>query len=144
MTDPGLADATYIEPIYPGNRRQASSKKERPDALLPTMGAQTGLKMSLASRDGCAEKIQRRDDRAQSAKPLKWQKIATFPRAMDRLGIENPKGNHRPQRRFAASGQKGLAAGVQLAAGRAGLCPPARDASDLAFTMGGTGRWRGL
>src|SRR6056297_1003876 len=47
MTDPGLADATYIEPITPEVVAKII-EKERPDALLPTMGGQTGLNTSLA------------------------------------------------------------------------------------------------
>ena len=45
MTDPGLADATYIEPITPEVVAKII-EKERPDALLPTMGGQTGLNTS--------------------------------------------------------------------------------------------------
>ena len=47
MTDPGLADATYIEPITPEVVARII-EKERPDALLPTMGGQTVLNTSLA------------------------------------------------------------------------------------------------
>ena len=47
MTDPGLADATYIEPITPDVVAKII-EKERPDALLPTMGGQTALNTSLA------------------------------------------------------------------------------------------------
>ena len=48
MTDPELADATYIEPITPDVVAKII-EKERPDALLlPTMGGQTGLNTSLA------------------------------------------------------------------------------------------------
>ncbi len=47
MTDPGLADATYIEPITPAFVARII-ERERPDALLPTMGGQTGLNTSLA------------------------------------------------------------------------------------------------
>ena len=50
MTDPGLADATYIEPITPEVVAKII-EKERPDALLPTMGGQTGLNTSLALAD---------------------------------------------------------------------------------------------
>ena len=46
MTDPGLADATYIEPITPDVVAKII-EKERPDALLPTMGGQTALNTSL-------------------------------------------------------------------------------------------------
>ncbi|MCA3717515.1 MAG: carbamoyl phosphate synthase large subunit, partial [Brevundimonas sp.] len=47
MTDPGLADATYIEPITP-EFVEKIIEKERPDALLPTMGGQTALNTALA------------------------------------------------------------------------------------------------
>ena len=46
MTDPELADATYIEPIT-AEVVAKIIEKERPDALLPTMGGQTGLNLSL-------------------------------------------------------------------------------------------------
>jgi carbamoyl-phosphate synthase large subunit len=46
MTDPGLADATYIEPITPEVVEKIIAK-ERPDALLPTMGGQTALNTAL-------------------------------------------------------------------------------------------------
>ena len=46
MTDPELADATYIEPITPEVVAKII-EKEKPDALLPTMGGQTGLNTSL-------------------------------------------------------------------------------------------------
>ena len=46
MTDPGLADATYIEPIKPSIVDKII-ERERPDALLPTMGVQTGLNTAL-------------------------------------------------------------------------------------------------
>ena len=47
MTDPGLADATYIEPITPEMVERIIAK-ERPDALLPTMGGQTALNTAMA------------------------------------------------------------------------------------------------
>src|SRR6201996_8749349 len=47
MTDPGLADATYIEPITPEIVARII-EKERPDALLPTMGGQTALNTAMA------------------------------------------------------------------------------------------------
>src|SRR5438105_129607 len=46
MTDPRLADATYIEPLVP-EIVEAILHKERPDALLPTLGGQTALNLSL-------------------------------------------------------------------------------------------------
>src|ERR1700688_4103839 len=46
MTDPGLADATYIEPITP-EFLEYIIQKERPDAILPTLGGQTGLNLAM-------------------------------------------------------------------------------------------------
>jgi len=45
MTDPGMADKTYIEPLTPGTLEKII-EKERPDALLPNLGGQTGLNLS--------------------------------------------------------------------------------------------------
>ena len=50
MTDPGMADATYVEPITPEFVARIV-EKERPDALLPTMGGQTGLNTAMAVAD---------------------------------------------------------------------------------------------
>ncbi|MCF8475374.1 MAG: hypothetical protein K9G26_11830, partial [Emcibacter sp.] len=56
MTDPDIADATYVEPITPEFVEKIIIK-ERPDALLPTMGGQTGLNTALAlSKSGVLEK----------------------------------------------------------------------------------------
>ncbi len=57
MTDPELADATYIEPITPAIVTKIL-EKERPDALLPTMGGQTALNTALALfKDGTLERL---------------------------------------------------------------------------------------
>ena len=50
MTDPELADATYVEPLTPAFLERII-ERERPDALLPTVGGQTGLNLSLALAD---------------------------------------------------------------------------------------------
>jgi carbamoyl-phosphate synthase large subunit len=56
MTDPELADATYIEPLTP-EALEAIIAQERPDAMLPTVGGQTGLNLALAlSENGVLEK----------------------------------------------------------------------------------------
>jgi hypothetical protein len=56
MTDPEMADATYIEPITPAMVAKII-EKERPDAVLPTMGGQTALNTALALfEDGTLEK----------------------------------------------------------------------------------------
>jgi len=53
MTDPGVADVTYIEPLVPDVVERIIAK-ERPDALLPTLGGQTGLNLAVALHDGGA------------------------------------------------------------------------------------------
>ncbi|SLN68674.1 Carbamoyl-phosphate synthase large chain [Roseovarius albus] len=91
MTDPELADATYIEPITPEVVAKII-EKERPDALLPTMGGQTGLNTALAVDDlGILEKfgvelIGANRDAIEMAEDRKL-----FREAMDRLNIENPR-----------------------------------------------------
>ena len=56
MTDPGLADATYIEPITP-EMVEKIIIREKPDALLPTMGGQTALNTAMAlAKSGVLEK----------------------------------------------------------------------------------------
>ncbi len=65
MTDPDVADATYIEPITPEMVEKIIAK-ERPDALLPTMGGQTALNTALCPRRlGGPREVRRRDDRGQ-------------------------------------------------------------------------------
>ena len=55
MTDPNLADATYIEPITP-QYVQAIIDKEKPDAILPTVGGQTALNLAMdLHREGILE-----------------------------------------------------------------------------------------
>ncbi|HST54894.1 MAG TPA: carbamoyl-phosphate synthase large subunit [Solirubrobacteraceae bacterium] len=57
MTDPELADATYIEPLLPGPVAQVI-ERERPDALLPTLGGQTALNLAKAlHEDGTLERF---------------------------------------------------------------------------------------
>lgn len=91
MTDPGIADATYIEPLNEYALTEII-KKERPDALLPNLGGQTGLNLSsLLAKKGVLEKynvevigvnidaIERGEDRI------------AFKETMNRLGIGMPK-----------------------------------------------------
>ncbi|PFG64514.1 carbamoyl-phosphate synthase large subunit [Thioclava sp. ES.031] len=91
MTDPGLADATYIEPITPEVVAKII-EAERPDAVLPTMGGQTGLNTALSLADmGVLEKfgvelIGANRDAIEMAEDRKL-----FREAMDRIGLENPK-----------------------------------------------------
>ena len=63
MTDPEMADAIYIEPVN-WTALERVIAKERPDALLPTMGGQTGLNLCAGPGQGrCAREIQSRIDR---------------------------------------------------------------------------------
>ncbi|KAA9008215.1 carbamoyl-phosphate synthase large subunit [Histidinibacterium aquaticum] len=91
MTDPGLADATYIEPITPEVVAKII-EKERPDALLPTMGGQTGLNTSLKLADmGVLEKfgVQLIGANREAIEMAEDRKL--FREAMDRIGLENPR-----------------------------------------------------
>src|SRR3989442_189731 len=124
MTDPEIADRTYIEPVPPEWVRKVI-ERERPDALLPTMGGQTALNVASAlARDGTlaefgveligasARAIQMAEDRAE------------FATAMRRIGLEVPLG------RTVASLDAGLEAAALV--GYPAVIRPS-------FTLGGTG-----
>jgi len=137
MTDPGLADATYIEPITPEIVAKII-EKERPDALLPTMGGQTGLNTSLALADmGVLEKFGVEMIGAKREAIEMAEDRGLFREAMDRLGIENPKATiiTAPKKE---NGKFDIKAGLQLAieaieyVGLPAIIRPA-------FTLGGTG-----
>ncbi|TNC93942.1 MAG: carbamoyl-phosphate synthase large subunit [Stygiobacter sp.] len=91
MTDPGLADATYIEPITPEVVAKIIAK-ERPDALLPTMGGQTALNtaMKLAD-DGTLEKYGVEMIAAKRDVIAKAEDRLLFRDAMDKIGLDSPK-----------------------------------------------------
>ena len=137
MTDPGLADATYIEPITPEVVAKII-EKERPDALLPTMGGQTGLNTSLALEEmGILKKFNVEMIGAKREAIEMAEDRQLFREAMDRLGIENPKATI-VTAPIGDDGKKDLAAGVTLAVDTldyVGLPAIIRPA----FTMGGTG-----
>ncbi len=91
MTDPDMADATYIEPITPEVVAKIIAK-ERPDALLPTMGGQTGLNTALAlDEDGTLAKYNVELIGADRNAIEMAEDRKLFREAMDRLGIENPR-----------------------------------------------------
>ena len=137
MTDPEMADATYIEPITPEIVEKIIAK-ERPDALLPTMGGQTGLNTALALADNGAlnrygvELIGAQRSAIEMAEDRKL-----FREAMDRIGIENPKATIIAAPKL-ASGKYDINAGVSQAMEaleEIGLPAIIRPA----FTLGGTG-----
>ncbi|NOX73865.1 MAG: carbamoyl-phosphate synthase large subunit, partial [Alphaproteobacteria bacterium] len=124
MTDPAMADATYIEPITPEIVAKII-QKERPDALLPTMGGQTGLNTALALDDlGVLEKYNVELIGADRKAIEMAEDRKLFREAMDRLGIENPRAT------IAESMQECMAALPDI--GLPAIIRPA-------FTMGGTG-----
>lgn len=91
MTDPGLADATYVEPITPELVAKVI-EAERPDALLPTMGGQTALNTALAlSRDGTLKKFGVELIGANEAAIEKAEDRQLFREAMDRIGLSSPR-----------------------------------------------------
>ena len=91
MTDPGLADATYIEPITPEVVAKIIAR-ERPDALLPTMGGQTALNTALSlKRMGVLERYQVEMIGAKPAAIDMAEDRALFREAMARIGLETPR-----------------------------------------------------
>jgi carbamoyl-phosphate synthase large subunit len=91
MTDPDLADATYIEPITPEIVAKII-EKERPDALLPTMGGQTALNCALSlKRLGVLDKFGVKMIGATAEAIDKAEDRALFREAMTRIGLETPR-----------------------------------------------------
>ena len=91
MTDPSMADATYIEPITPEMVEKIIAK-ERPDALLPTMGGQTGLNTGIALfENGVLEKYGVEMIGADAEVIAKAEDRQKFRDAMEKIGLESPK-----------------------------------------------------
>ncbi len=91
MTDPELADATYIEPITPEIVAKII-EKERPDAVLPTMGGQTALNTALALfHDGTLEKFGVTMIGADAEAIDKAEDRIKFRNAMDKIGLESAR-----------------------------------------------------
>ena len=91
MTDPELADATYIEPITPEIVAKII-EQERPDALLPTMGGQTALNTALAlDKQGVLAKFGVEMIGAKAEAIDKAEDRQLFREAMTRIGLATPK-----------------------------------------------------
>jgi carbamoyl-phosphate synthase large subunit len=124
MTDPNMADATYIEPITPAIVA-AILEKERPDALLPTMGGQTALNtaMSLAE-DGTLARLGIELIGANREAIAKAEDRQLFRDAMTKIGLESPRSHvvHNMEQALNALEEIGLPAIIRPS-----------------FTMGGTG-----
>ena len=124
MTDPELADATYIEPITPEYVAKII-EKERPDAVLPTMGGQTALNTALALfKDGTLEKYGVKMIGADAEAIEKAEDRLKFRQAMERIGLESPRSQiaHSLEEAVAALDAVGLPAIIRPS-----------------FTLGGTG-----
>lgn len=92
MTDPNLADATYIEPITP-EYVEAIIQKEKPDAILPTVGGQTALNLAMdLDKQGILEKYNIQLIGAQVDAIEKAEDREQFKEAMDSVGIETAQG----------------------------------------------------
>src|ERR1700736_542325 len=90
-TDPELADATYIEPITQEMVAKIIAR-ERPQALLPTMGGQTALNTAMAlSRAGVLERYGVELIGASEAAIVKAEDRQLFRQAMDKIGLVSPK-----------------------------------------------------
>jgi carbamoyl-phosphate synthase large subunit len=124
MTDPELADATYVEPITP-DYVAAIIEKEQPDAVLPTMGGQTALNTALALfKDGTLDRFGVKMIGADAEAIEKAEDRLKFREAMERIGLESPRSEiaHSLEDAMRALDQIGLPAIVRPS-----------------FTLGGTG-----
>ena len=142
MTDPDLADATYIEPITPEIVARII-EKERPDVLLPTMGGQTALNCALdLDRMGVLEEFGVEMIGARADVIEKAEDREKFRAAMDVIGLENPRATiaSSPEIR----NEKGKIVGYDRATG---IMEAMKALDDIglpaiirpAFTLGGTG-----
>ncbi len=124
MTDPEFADATYIEPITPEVVARII-EKERPDAVLPTMGGQTALNTALALfNDGTLEKYGVKMIGADADAIDKAEDRQRFREAMDKIGLESARSGvaHTVEEAFAVLERTGLPSIIRPS-----------------FTLGGTG-----
>ncbi len=91
MTDPGMADATYIEPIE-WQTVEKIIAKEKPDAILPTMGGQTALNCALdLDRHGVLDKYNVELIGARKHAIDKAEDRELFDKAMEAIGLETPR-----------------------------------------------------
>ncbi|HEX8367058.1 MAG TPA: carbamoyl-phosphate synthase large subunit [Pyrinomonadaceae bacterium] len=92
MTDPEIADKTYVEPLTVETLR-AIIEKERPDALLPTVGGQTGLNLSVALYEkGILDEFGVKLIGANIESIKVGEDRELFKKAMDEIGVPSPKG----------------------------------------------------
>ncbi len=124
MTDPSMADATYIEPITPGVVAKIL-EKEKPDAVLPTMGGQTALNTALAlAEDGTLDKLGIELIGANQEAIAKAEDRDLFKKCMTEIGLDSARSKlaHNKEECDAALEEIGLPCIIRPA-----------------FTLGGTG-----
>src|SRR5438045_5883511 len=93
MTDPELADRTYIEPVTPDWVRKVI-EREKPDALLPTMGGQTALNVAMALANDGTLKQHNIELIGANARAIRMaEDRAEFSAAMKRIGLATPAGH---------------------------------------------------
>ncbi len=116
MTDPGTADATYIEPLT-WQMIEKIIAKERPDALLPTLGGQTGLNCAMdLEANGVLEKYGVEMIGANAAVIAKAEERDQFKTAMEKIGLDVCNGLHGQDARGSPHGtQGGRSAGCRSA-----------------------------
>ncbi|MCA9396448.1 MAG: carbamoyl phosphate synthase large subunit, partial [Candidatus Omnitrophica bacterium] len=91
MTDPDMANRTYIEPITPAFIKKIISK-ERPDAVLPTLGGQTGLNTAvLCAKQGIFEQFGVEMIGANLEAIEKAEERKLFKEAMTKIGLDLPR-----------------------------------------------------
>ena len=91
MTDPGMADVTYLEPLTV-NYMQKIIEKEKPDAILPNLGGQTGLNLTAElSRSGFLQQHGVKIIGVQADAIERGEDRIAFKKTMDQLGIDMPK-----------------------------------------------------
>jgi len=91
MTDPDFADRTYVEPVTPEALRRII-EKERPDAVLPTLGGQTALNTAVAvAEDGTLEKFGVELIGAKLPAIKKAEDRTLFKKAMEEIGLDVPR-----------------------------------------------------
>jgi len=94
MTDPGFADRTYVEPITPAVAEQIIAR-EKPDALLPTLGGQTALNLAVAlAKSGALERHGVRLIGASLEAIEKAEDRQLFKDAMNRIGVAMPRSGY--------------------------------------------------
>ncbi|UCE98184.1 MAG: carbamoyl-phosphate synthase large subunit [Dehalococcoidia bacterium] len=91
MTDPGMADVTYIEPLNLETMTQII-EKEQPDAILPNLGGQTGLNLSAGlARSGVLDKYGVQVIGVEVDAIVRGEDRTEFKKTMNKLGIDMPK-----------------------------------------------------